>query len=101
MSTEQSLGQITPIHTIDNHQLVSHAQRRFYASAACQEARVLLQALVDSPDHNTEALTLTSDPVSFIERHLRHLSSYPTNDPVGYVSNLKIMTSIRRSGPTS
>lgn len=78
-------------------QPVSHAQQRYFASATCQEARQRLQALVDSPDYNTDPASAVIDPVSFVERHLRHLSAYPATNLEGYMSNLKIMTSARLS----
>jgi hypothetical protein len=99
MSTNQPIAPVTPAYTIKNNQLTSHAQQRYYASAACQEARDLLQALVDSLDYNTDASMLAGGRISFVERHLRHLSTYPTTSLTGYLSNLKIMTRIRRSRP--
>lgn len=75
----------------------THAQKRFYESSLCTEARTQLQSLVDSPDYSTDPSRLSDDTVSFVERHLHHLSIYPQTNLTGYISNLKLMTSTRRS----
>lgn len=83
LSSEHSPAQLT------------HGQKRFYASALCEEARGLLQSLVDNPDYNTGSSTDSSK--AFVERHLKHLCMYPRTDLQGYMSNLKLMTNVKRS----
>lgn len=77
----------------------TYAQKRFYSSDPCEQARKLLEALVNSPDYNTNPSPLMSNPIPFVERHLNHLSMYPKIDLGGYISNLKLRTSIKRSRP--
>jgi len=101
MNSEQSTDQATQEHATGIGQPVTYAQKRFYASDLCKEARVLLQDLVDNPQYNTDPSAATIDPVEFVERHLRHLSAYPTTNLAGYMSNLKLMTNTNRSRPAS
>ena len=99
MDNTPSVDQISPEQVIENEPLITHAKRRFYASDVCREARERLQALVDSPEYNTDPALTTSDPVPFVERHLNHLSMYPNTNLDGYISNLKLMTNAKRSRP--
>lgn len=99
MNGEQSLKQTSQEYTTLNNQFVTYAQKRFYASDLCKEARELLQALVNSQEYNTDPSPLVSNPVPFVERHLHHLSIYPKTDLDGYMSNLRLMTSLKRSRP--
>jgi hypothetical protein len=98
MSEDQPLEQISPEYTIENNQLVTYAQKRFYDSDRCREARKLLQALVDSPEYSTTPSSPTGESVSFVERHLIHLSAHPRTDLDGYMSNLRLMTNRKREG---
>ncbi len=100
MDREQPVKQASPGHTVENNQFVTHAQKRFYASDLCKEARGLLQALVDSPDYNTTPSPLIINPDPFVERHLNRLSMHPDINLDGYISNLKLMTSTKHSKPT-
>lgn len=101
MDREQSLEKTSLAYRIENNQLITGAQQRFYASDLCKEARELLQALANSPDYNTDPSPLINDPVSFVERHIQHLSMYPKTNLHVYISNLKIMTSAKRSKPAN
>ena len=85
----------------DNAAVVAHvpakpeltlAQKRFYASQECTEAREALQCLVDSAAFNTDSKYFQADELSFVDRHLHYLSTHPTTNAEGYVSNLKLMT---------
>jgi hypothetical protein len=71
------------------------SQKRFYASDDCVTARMALQNLVDNPKYNTEASYYSGNDRTFVERHLYHLSTHPTTNLLGYISNLKLMTSSR------
>jgi len=77
--------------------LLTHAQKRFYASSACEEARELLQALVDDPAYNTDPSRLMDNFTTFVERHLYYLSGHPQTNLNGYISNLKLMTSTKHA----
>lgn len=95
MDAEQSLAQGQQGYAVENNQLVSPAQKRFYASEVCVEARERLQALVRNPDYNTDPPHAKGNPLPFVDRHLHHLSMHPGINLDGYISNLKLMTSIK------
>lgn len=99
MDKNQSLVQALPEYTVENNQLVTYAQKRFYDSDRCKQARKLLQTLVDSPEYNTNPPSFIMGPTPFVERHLNHISKHPRTSLEGYMSNLKLMTSLKRSGP--
>jgi hypothetical protein len=101
MNSEQSTEQVLPGQIVEGGQLVTHAQRRFYASGLCQDARRRLQALVDSPEYATDPSPHIVDPVPFVERHLKHLSMYPNTNLDGYISNLKLMTNSQHAKPAN
>lgn len=63
------------------------------AKAACET----LEEMVASPDYHTESsYSPTSDErVSFIDKHVRYLSTHRNVDYHHYLSNLKLMTKIR------
>ena len=101
MDAEQTLGQNPQEYAVEDDQLMSPTQKRFYASALCDEARNRLQALVNSSEYNTNPSRLTGSSVLFVDRHLHYLSMYPKTNLDGYISNLKLMTSTKHSKPAS
>jgi hypothetical protein len=72
------------------------AQKRFYASDQCETARQALQELVDNPLYNTDSDYYSDNARDFVDRHLHVLSTRPTANLAGYISNLKLMTKLRR-----
>lgn len=98
MSQDSLEKQLNPLQVaVENDQLMSSAQKRFYASEQCDEARKQLQALVDSDQYETNPSYHLANPLSFIERHLYYLSIRPPIELNGYISNLKLMTRIRNT----
>lgn len=83
-------------YTVQNNQLASAAQQRYYASDVCQQARNQLKALADNPQYNTGPADLDQDTRSFVDRHLYYLSMHPNTKLEGYVSNLKVMLNTKR-----
>lgn len=77
------------------------AQKRFYASEQCIAARKALQRMVDDQRYDTDSPYYRQNALGFIERHLHYLSTHPIVNVDGYLSNLKLMTSNKRSGPAS
>lgn len=75
--------------------LLSLAQQKFYASERCDDARRMLQELVDNTSFDTKS-QYYEGVSDFIERHLNYLSKQPKLDIMGYISNLRLMT--RRRG---
>jgi hypothetical protein len=98
MDGKQSVEPTQSADVVENNQ-PTYAQRRFYSSARCEEARRRLQDLVDNPEYDTSSSSTLANHIPFIERHLNHLSMYPNTNLDGYISNLKLMTSLKRSGP--
>jgi hypothetical protein len=71
---------------------MSSSQKRFYSSEQCLMARKALQQLVDSPEYTTGSDYFSGNALGFVDRHLYYLSTHPTVQFEGYLSNLKIMT---------
>jgi hypothetical protein len=72
------------------------AQIKFYSSEKCSEAREALQRLVDSESYNTDSSYFSGNDNAFVERHLHYLSNHPLINVAGYISNLRLMTSLNR-----
>lgn len=94
MDNGNSLGHVSE-YALEHDQLMTHTQRRFYASEQCLTARIALQQLVDSPEYDTESSRSDAYDLGFVDRHLYYLSTHPATTPDGYISNLKLMTRIR------
>jgi len=67
-------------------------QKRFYASAQCSEARIALKQMVDNPAFDTDSEYFRGSTLAFVDRHLHYLSTHPTTNLIGYLSNLRLMT---------
>jgi len=74
--------------------VMTPTQRRFYASDDCITARMALQHLVDNPLYNTDSSYFSGNELGFVDRHLYYLSTHPTTQLTGYISNLRLMTKI-------
>jgi hypothetical protein len=97
MNLDQTAEQISPEYVAQDNRPISSAQKRFYCSQLCDDAREQLQALVDNPKYDTDSEYFESNSLGFVDRHLYRLSISPHVDVIGYISNLKIMTNARRS----
>jgi len=84
-------------YTIDNNVLTTPGQKRFYASEQCQEARIVLEQMVGNPSYNTDSTYFQGNALDFVDRHLHYLSTHPGANLTGYLSNLKLMTNVKRS----
>lgn len=53
--------------------------------------------MTQSTDYNTRTSYSTSDEngITFVDKHMKYMSLYPTLDCAQYVSNLKMKTKIR------
>lgn len=96
MDTGDSQGQQPQQYTIQNNQLASAAQQRYFASELCQQACQQLQALAANPQYDTDSAIQEQDTCSFVDRHLYYLSMHPNTKLDGYISNLKIMLNKKR-----
>ena len=72
-------------------------QKRFYASEQCIEARKALEQMVGNPSYNTDSTYFQGNALDFVDRHLHYLSTHPAANLAGYLSNLKLMTNVKRS----
>jgi hypothetical protein len=70
-------------------------QKRFYASEQSRDARAALQELVDNPQYNTDSDYYSQNDRGFVDRHLHFLSTHPSTNVPGYISNLKLMTNVK------
>jgi hypothetical protein len=84
-------------YSIENDTLTTPGQKRFYASEQCEEARKALEQMVHSSSYNTDSTYFQGNALDFVERHLHYLSTHPAANLAGYLSNLKLMTNIKRS----
>jgi len=83
--------------TGDGGPIMTSVQKRFYVSEQCLTARVALQHMVDSPLYDTNSSYFNGNELGFVDRHLYYLSTHPTMQLEGYLSNLRLMTRIRPS----
>lgn len=80
----------------DNEVVMTPTQKRFYASEYYTQARTALEAIVDSPQYDTESSYYSTSDLCFIDRHLYYLSTHPATNLIGYITNLKLMTSLKQ-----
>jgi hypothetical protein len=73
------------------------ASNKYYSTEQCQDARVALQKMVDDAGYDTDSNYRAYSNEDFVERHLDYLSTHKVANLAGYISNLKLMTSIKRS----
>jgi hypothetical protein len=69
---------------------------RYYSLDACKEARIALQEIVDSPAFNTYPDNTVDGKLGFVDKHLKYLSTHKLVSLTGYISNLKLMTRIKK-----
>ncbi len=76
----------------------AQSKQAFITSDEGIELRKQLEALVKSPDYNTRVYSLVSDSDGslFVDKHMSYMSSHKTMDHAQYVSNVKLMTKIRK-----
>lgn len=74
----------------------------FYNSAEGVETKQALQAMLSDTNYHTSATYSANSElhednlISFVEKHMTYLDQHPTVDARSYVSNLRLMTRIRR-----
>ena len=85
-----------PQSTAADYIAMTLVQRRFFASEQCTVARRALQRLVDNPQYNTDSNYFKTSGLPFVDRHLHYLSMHPIVNLEGYISNLKLMTSVKQ-----
>lgn len=83
-------------YTYENDRLVV-ANNKYYDSEQCKEARLALQQMVDDSSYDTQPRRRADGSGGFVERHLDYLRTHKVTNLTGYISNLKLMTSIKRS----
>jgi hypothetical protein len=73
-------------------------QKAFFRSEAAEKARAELKLMVGDPRYNTQKTFSAKDPdlTSFVDKHMQYLSQHPKLDPRHYLSNLRLMTKVKR-----
>ena len=66
------------------------------------EIKKMLHSMAEDLAYNTQssysanAAIYTDNVISFVEKHMLYLSTHPTTDPQHYMSNLRLMTRIKK-----
>lgn len=74
----------------------------FYNSEEGVEIKLALQAMLSDTNYSTEATYSANTElhednlISFVEKHMTYLDQHPAIDARNYLSNLRLMTRIRR-----
>lgn len=73
-------------------------RKQFLATETAVEIRKLLEQMEESPLYFTKATYQAGNPedISFSDKHLAYISTHPAVQPDQYMSNLRLMTKIRR-----
>lgn len=74
------------------------SQQEFLKTPAGVDAQRELRLMINSPAYDTTGALgpLTSDGLTFMERHLNYLVKHPYVAPSAYISNLRTMTRVGR-----
>jgi hypothetical protein len=83
-------------YNVGTNTLITSSQKRFYTSEQCEEARVALEQMVHNPSYNTDSSYFRDNALNFVDRHLHYLSTHPAANLAGYLSNLKLMTKVKK-----
>lgn len=65
-------------------------------ATAVLNSMVLDGAYITEPSFSADSEKYTDNLIPFIDKHLAYLRSHPATNPEHYLSNLKLMTRIRR-----
>jgi hypothetical protein len=82
--------------------MATYKKVHFYETLAGIKARQLLVEMNADASFKTEAyfsanVDLHPDHrISFVDKHMEYLRAHPSTDPEQYISNLRLMTRIKR-----
>lgn len=68
----------------------------FLGSDKAIELKNELTAMTKNPIYNTHVFAIDSDPLRFVEKHMRYMSNHLSMDHSQYVQNIKLMTKLTR-----
>ena len=73
-------------------------KQRFILSELAEDIRQQLQTMQADPAYNTQVSYSPSDEdgVTFEAKHFGYISTHPAVKPLEYLSNLRLMTKIRK-----
>lgn len=76
----------------------SLSAQRFLDSAEATEIRDILEGMMGDPEFNTKAMysPAAGGEVPFVEKHLEYLSQHTALNVSHYLSNLRLMTRVRK-----
>ena len=57
---------------------------------------VLDEAFATEPSFSADSQTYPDNLIPFIDKHMMYLRSHPNTNPIQYISNLRLMTRLRR-----
>lgn len=71
--------------------------KQFLESEQGALLRIELVNMTKSRKYNTRSMysTLDKDGITFVDKHMKYMSMYPSLNCAQYVSNLKLMTKIK------
>jgi hypothetical protein len=96
MSIDHTVSKQEPAKpTVDRFTL---QQQAFFRSEAALKAKGELKLMVDDPNYNTrETFSAKHEhDMPFVDRHMKYMSEHPKMNPRHYLSNLQLMTKIKR-----
>ena len=88
---------MTVLSTNKRYKAINTRTKIFFESEQGKTLRDELTKMAKSKNYNTNTMYSTYDPngMSFIDKHMKYMSQYPTLNYNQYVSNLKVMTKIK------
>jgi hypothetical protein len=82
---------------IINYRITSK-QKEFLDSEVAAEARKELKRMEADPLFNTQSrfTPVQNQALSFVDRHMKYLSEHPKLNPDQYLTNIRLMTRLKR-----
>jgi len=80
----------------------SKKRENFYESETGAEVKLTLQQMTQNSSYDTKssyhanAELYPDNLITFVEKHMNYLNTHPSLNPNHYVSNLRLVTRIRR-----
>ena len=75
----------------------THATQKYLDSDIAKLVNIELEAMAASSEYNTESSYSPSstERITFVDKHMKYLSTHQKVDYRHYISNLKLMTKIK------
>ena len=77
---------------------ITNKQKEFLDSDIAAQARKELKRMSNDPLYNTRSrfTPMQNQALSFVDRHMKYLSEHPKLNPNQYLTNLRLMTRLKR-----